>query len=427
MATRRWCLARALLWDLGILLLVLLTELAHGIPEATPEEMGMDAAILGQMIAELEQLTAAGRIPGATVLISRRGRLVFKANVGFEREDMLFQIFSMSKVVVTVALFTLVQDGLVDLDDPIDKFIPEIRGSPRRVIEDRYSKPYWYKMKPTTQNMTVHHLLTHTAGLTYGWTNTTVDELYRRSFTKQYLTRSGTLENLILAILELPLLAEPGDLWYYSLSFDALGYILQRITGMPIDAVLDERVFKPLGMVDTGFYVPEDKRHRLAPMLDLTQPGSVISRIHKYIASDVFQDPVLKLPGTGLVTTPQDFFRLTQMLYNGGELGGRRFVRQDLVERIFQDQLPDKLKPYEINYEKKYNHGYSYGAQIQLVESSLAPKVSALAQGHETTVRAHVRPALTRPSSVLLRKHACTGRGVLGRARMHQIHDISRA
>jgi CubicO group peptidase (beta-lactamase class C family) len=159
------------------------------------------------------------------------------------------------------------------------------------------------------------------------------------------------------------------------LGFDVAGYLIEKISGMPIDKYLQERVFEPLGMTDTGFFVPKDKANRLAPFLDLTQPGSYASRIHKYIASDLFEDPILKLPGTGLITTPQDFFRFTQMLYNGGELDGLRLVRKDLVENIFVDQLTKDLKPYEINYEKKYNHGYTFGAQIQLVESSLAPKV----------------------------------------------------
>jgi CubicO group peptidase (beta-lactamase class C family) len=349
--------------------------IVNGIPHATPEDMDMDSTILEQMTAELEQLTAEKRIPGATVLISRRGKLVFQRNVGFEQEKMLFQIFSMSKVVISVGLFLLIQEGSIELMDPIDKFIPELQGKKRRIIQDRYSKPYYYKTEPAENNITVRHLLTQTAGLSYGWTNTTVDELYRTSFAKQYLMRRGTLENLILAVLDLPLLAEPGKLWWYGLGFDVAGYLIEKISGMPIDKYLQERVFEPLGMTDTGFFVPKDKANRLAPFLDLTQPGSYASRIHKYIASDLFEDPILKLPGTGLITTPQDFFRFTQMLYNGGELDGLRLVRKDLVENIFVDQLTKDLKPYEINYEKKYNHGYTFGAQIQLVESSLAPKV----------------------------------------------------
>lgn len=347
----------------------------HEIPQATPEEMDMDSAILERMSTELEQLLTEKRIPGATILISRRGKLVFQKNIGFEQDNMLFQIFSMSKVVIAAALSLLIQEGFVDLEDPIEKFIPELREKKRKVIQDRYSKPYWYRAEQAENDITVRHLLTQTSGLSYGWTNTTVDELYRNSYAKQYLTRSGTLESLILSVLDLPLLAEPGKLWWYGLSFDVVGCVIEKISGMSIDKFLHERVFEPLGMTDTGFYVPKEKAHRLAPFLDLTQPGSYVSRIHKYIASDLFEDPKLKLPGTGLITTPQDFFRFTQMLYNGGELSGRRFLRKDLVEFFFMDQLSEDLKPYEINYEKKYNHGYTFGAQIQLVESSIAPKV----------------------------------------------------
>lgn len=352
---------------------VLLPTLAAAFDMATPESMNMDRAVLNDLTATLQNLTDHHFIPGATVMVARRGRLVYQATVGYPRDDMIFRIYSMTKPITTAAVLLLVQAGKLRLDDPICQYIPAFANA--RVITGPNPRPNYFQSVPARSPITVHHLLTHTAGLVYGYSNTTVDALYRRDLLPTWFAKDATLEQFIARLARHPLLFHPGTHCWYSGSFDVLGYLVEVISGMPFDEFLRTQVLLPLGMVDTDFWVPPDKAHRLADLMFMngTSTPSVKAPEWGFAGNNYKVNPTLKLGGSGMVSTAQDYMRFLLFLYNGGMHAGKRVLRADLVERFFQNALPE-LHPFEANRVQHRNLSFTYGPQLQLIETEASPK-----------------------------------------------------
>ena len=284
-----------------------------------------------------------GLFAGTRMTVLRRGEVVHDSTLGYADEargqrmedDAIFRIYSMTKPITSVAFMMLVEEGLVALDDPVHRHIPEWRdlGVYQAGIEGA-----WQTAR-TAQPMRCIDLLRHTSGLTYGFQNrTNVDAAYRKLKVGDFATEGG-LEGMMAQLARLPLEFSPGAAWNYSVSTDVLGYIVEKVSGLPFDQFLQQRLCGPLKMDDTGFFVPPDKRDRFTSCYALTPSGRTILQ-DDVAKSSYFTDPPLKSGGGGLVSTAQDYMRFARMLLNGGELDGARILSPKTVRLMTMNHLP---------------------------------------------------------------------------------------
>jgi CubicO group peptidase (beta-lactamase class C family) len=318
---------------------------------------------------------ATGKLPGALLQVWRRGELALNSVQGMadrERqvplaEDSIFRIYSMTKPITSVAFMMLVEECKVALDDPVSKFIPawEHLG----VHASGFMESF--QTRPVTRPMRMVDLLRHTSGLTYGFhQNTNVDAAYRRLKLGD-VTTQGTLDEMIEKLAGVPLEFSPGEAWNYSVSTDVLGYLVGKISGMPFETFLKERIFDPLGMVDTAFYVPEEKAHRFCACYAVGSLGSnVVSDRAPVLQDDPRTSPYLKLPsfisgGGGLLSTAADYLRFARMLLQGGELDGVRLLGPKTLALMTANHLPggadiSSLSPRSMFSEAAYD-GVGFG------------------------------------------------------------------
>ena len=256
--------------------------------------------------------------------------------------DTVFRVYSMTKPITSVALMTLYEEGRFQLDDPVARFIPELGGL--RVWED--GTPLSFRTCYPERDMTVRDLLTHTAGFTAGFMGRhPLDALYRSRGVEggaALLQGDGApardLAEMVSRLADLPLLFSPGSRWSYSVATDVCGHLIERLTGQRFDEVLVERVFDPLGMVDTGFWVRPDQADRLAALYGA--PGGRLVEIDAPATSSFRTEPGFLSGGGGLVSTAADYLRFAQMLLNGGELDGRRVLGRKTVDYMTTNHLP---------------------------------------------------------------------------------------
>jgi len=321
-------------------------------PPVAPEKVGLSSERLARLGRAIDEEVARGNTPGAVVLVARRGKVAYFESFGFADQakgvrmpkDAIFRIYSMTKPLVSVAAMTLVEEGKLQLTDPVSRWIPELKGmkvaAPR---VDPAGGETTYAIVPAEREMTVHDLLRHTSGLTYP------DPIYGASVAaRESYAKAGVGESRLDARLTASewtqrvsavLLAhQPGSAWTYGISTDVLGRVLEAVTGQRLADVVAERVLRPLGMVDTGFFVPEAKRARLAEALPVDPAtGKPIALI------DVTQAPGNDLGGAGAVSTARDYFRFCQMLLQGGRLDGVRVLSRTTVAWMTSDHLGDRI------------------------------------------------------------------------------------
>ena len=308
------------------------------------ESVGMS----GERLARIDRYIAAkyldtGKLPCAQTLVWRGGELVHSSVLGMAdpergealREDSIFRIYSMTKPITSVAFMMLVEEGLVALDDPVHRYIPEWRNL--GVYET--GLPGAWQTRRTDQPMRCIDLLRHTSGLTYGFQNrTSVDAAYRKAKVGDFDSQGG-LAGMMAQLATLPLEFSPGSAWNYSVSTDVLGYLVEKISGLPFDRFLKERIFDPLKMQDTGFFAPEDKRGRFTSCYALSPAGRVELQDDR-TTSPYLADPALKSGGGGLVGTAADYLRFARMLLNGGELDGARLLSPKTIRLMTLNHLP---------------------------------------------------------------------------------------
>ncbi len=317
-----------------------------------PEAIGLSSERLGRIAPFLdERYIQTGKLPCAQVQVWRRGKLALDATLGLadrERDrplesDAIFRIYSMTKPVTSVAFMMLVEQGLVSLDDPVAKFIPEWAGL---TVFAAGTDAGWAGTPPSRPMLMVD-LLRHTSGLTYGFQmQGNVDAAYRKLKVAEDL-RFGTLQEFIEKLARIPLVFSPGDAWNYSVSTDVLGYLVEKISGVPFATWLEENIFGPLGMVDTGFVVPAEKKHRLTACYAAGVLGSkAVKPGLPALQDDPETSPYLAptdFPsgGGGLVSTAADYMRFARMLLNGGELDGARLLGPKTMKLMTANHLPD--------------------------------------------------------------------------------------
>ncbi len=307
----------------------------HDLPTASAESVGMSTQRLARLSAGMKELVDSGRLAGVVTMVSRHGKVVefdaagkrdIAANAPMQK-DSIFRIYSMSKPITGVAMMILFEDGKWQLNDPVAKYIPEFAKLKVYTTEANGN----IVMKDQNHPVTMRELMSHSGGFTYGFfSQTAVDKLQVEA---DLLNPDNTLDEFIKRVAKLPLNSQPGTEWHYSISVDIQGYIVQKLSGMPFEEFLEKRIFKPLGMTDTAFYVPKDKLNRFAEFYSYDNNGKLRAvGVREGLNHDFAAKPALSSGGGGLVSTANDYMRFCQMLLNSGQLDGVRILSPLTVE-----------------------------------------------------------------------------------------------
>jgi CubicO group peptidase (beta-lactamase class C family) len=319
--------------------------------EGTASGSGMSDERLARIDQMLKLAIENREIPGAVALVARNGKIVYHKAFGWAdqetgrelKQDDIFRIASQSKAITSTAVMMLWEEGKFRLDDPISKYIPEFKDP--RVLDSFNEKDSSYTTVPADREITIRHLLTHTSGIGYGMIDG--DERFRKIYQKAgitdlYTTGPVTIQENVRKLARLPLHHHPGDRYTYSEGLDVLGYFIELMSGMPFDQFLRTRIFDPLGMDDTWFYLPPSKKERLVPVQVLEEGKWV-----RYPTT--FYDPDYPIKGAqtffsggaGLSSTARDYAAFLQMYLNNGELNGIRILSRTTVQLIMTNQIGD--------------------------------------------------------------------------------------
>ena len=319
-----------------------------------------------------DRYVGPGRLPGVQFQLARRGELVHHTVLGMadiERgtplaDDAVYRIYSMTKPVTCVALMTLVEEGLIALDDPVAKHIPAFADL---AVFTAGVEPE-FLTKPPARPMQVVDLMRHTSGLTYSFQNrTNVDAAYRKLDLEAFFGNLD-LEGMIGTLSRLPLEFSPGEAWNYSVSTDVVGYLVQKLAGKPLGQVLQERIFGPLKMADTGFFVAEDQKARFTACYEPARGGLKLQDDPQ--TSPFLGPPTLESGGGGLVSTAADYMRFAQMLLRGGELEGARILAPMTLRLMTANHLPGGRDLTEFSrslFSESTNAGVGYGLGMAVV------------------------------------------------------------
>ncbi len=312
--------------------LVALPVMGGSVPTAKPEEIGMSADRLRRVHESIQRHVDAGAISGAVTLVSRRGKIAhFEAHGLMDIEskkpmatDTIFRLASMSKPVTGVAVMMLVEEGKLRLNDPVSKFIPQLKEM--KVAVARGAAPQFYVV-PAEREITIRDLLTHTSGLgSAGITSQVVAKLM------QARQPADTLADFTSKLGEVPLEFQPGSLWRYSgrLGIDLLGRVVEVVSGLTFDQFLKQRLFEPLGMKDTSFFVEPGRRGRLVTLYQRGKDG----KLEKNPNQEALMSETYFSGAGGLTSTAEDYLQFAQMLVNGGQLNGKRYLGPRTVELL---------------------------------------------------------------------------------------------
>ncbi len=351
---------------LSLVLLAASTVPAEPLPSATPDSVGLATAPLSEVDAQMRSYVDDGKLAGIVMLVARNGKVAHAGVYGHMdiesrqamRRDALFRIYSMTKPITGVALMTLYDDGRFQLDDPVAKFLPgfaEVKvfaGGEGNAI----------KLVNVKRPVTIRDLMCHTAGLAYGISSATpVDTMYTEA---KLLDRALDLDSMIERLVKIPLAAQPGEKWMYSIAVDVQGKLIEILSGKKLDEFFSERVFKPLAMPDTAFHVPADKLDRLA--VNYGMKDGQLSPLDGSKTSQYATKPALLSGGGGLVSTADDYLRFAQMMLNRGELDGARVLRAETVDLMTRNHLADELVPIRLGPLPMPNMGFGLDVAVRV-------------------------------------------------------------
>ena len=313
------------------------------IETVSPESVGLSRIRLNRIPEHLKGYVDDGRIPGYLVLVARRGQPAYLNRYGLRdveaqtpvEEDTIFRIYSMTKPITSVALMTLYERGLFQLDTPVSVFIPAFKHL--EVFESGDAQQY--RTTTAEREVTMRDLLTHTAGFTYGFMNVhPVDALYRAQGVEGSSSK-GSLHDMVRKLSTLPLLFSPGTRWSYSVATDVLGYLVELLSGQSLATYFSENIWEPLGMRDTAFAVADEDVPRLAANYEYQKGGFRL--IDSPTKSRYRGQPTFLSGGGGLVSTASDYLKFLLMLRNRGVLNGERLLSRKTVELMTVNHLPD--------------------------------------------------------------------------------------
>ena len=336
---------------------------AAEIPQGDPVKMGFSAEGLAKIQPAMQALVDSGKFAGVLTMIARKGKIVHFETAGLRdresnkpmTEDTLFRIYSMTKPVTSVAIMMLYEEGKLKMDDPVSKFIPEFAQT-KVYTGGGTENPV---LVPLKREITIANLLSHTSGLTYGiFGQTSVDTLYRIANLYSFNSNAKYAQK----VAQLPLRFQPGTRWLYSVATDILGSVVEVASGMSLGEFFSQRIFVPLEMVDTSFYVPEEKRDRLAKVYGKGDEGKLEARS---LRSNTRRD-ARESGGGGLVSTARDYLRFSQMLLNGGELYGARILKPETIQLMTANHLPETAR---YRHRQRKSDGFGYGFSVIVDET----------------------------------------------------------
>lgn len=320
------------------------------------QSVGISEDSLNVATKRLHKYVDEGKLPGTYVKIIKDGKVVYDDKYGFIdidkekpiEENSLYRIFSMTKPITAVAIMTLYDQGKLNLDDKVSKYIPEFLDT--KVYKELNGK---HSFEPQKTPLTIRHLLTHTSGIPYGWESSYTDSIYNA---RQHMRKDWTLEEMTRDIATIPLKFQPGTKYNYGLGIDVAGYIVEVVSGKKLNHYFKSVIFDPLKMNDTRFYIPEEKKEQLSELYTMNENGKLV------IVSDpnmeknfgAAEPPKLLLGGAGLISTLNDYETFCRMLLNKGELNGKRILSEKATEIIITNQYPKEMKS-----NSKMGHGLS--------------------------------------------------------------------
>ena len=348
---------------------------AGELPQATPKDVGLSAAKLERVKNLVQSAVDKNQTAGAIVLIARQGKVAYlqtfgRLNARADKpmpQDAIFRIHSMTKPITTAAALLLYEEGKFKLDDPVSTYLPELKGL--RVHTGKGDETVEAK-----HEMTIRDLMRHTSGLTYGMPNgTAVDKMY---LAKGIDGPDLSLAEMVTTLGKLPLQDQPGTRFHYSISTDVLARLIEILSRKPIDEFLQDRIFRPLDMRDTGFIVPDDKLSRFAASHRSGDKG-VLEVVDDPATSRYRTRRKYLSGGGGLVSTARDYARFCQMLLNGGELQGVRLLRSETVKEMTRNQLPIEALPMRLGGFPLPGTGFGLGVSVRLDTRSSTPDPAA--------------------------------------------------
>src|ERR1700720_1907339 len=315
---------------------------AMEIPETRPEAVGFSSERLGKLDTSMKSLVDSKKLAGMVTVLARHGKIVEERTYGYAdvasqkpmQKDTIVRIYSMTKPITGIAMMMLYEEGKWKPSDPIARYIPEFRDLKVYSGVDKDGKPTFDKPGHAP---TMGELMSHSAGFTYGvFGSTPVDKMYQEA----QLLNAPSLQEFIDRVSKLPLVYQPGEGWVYSVSVDIQGYLVEKLSGKSFPDFLRERIFLPLGMKDTGFFVPAEKLDRVASVYQ----GDANASAAMPKDPGISQPPGMPSGGGGLYSTAGDYLRFAQMVLNGGELNGVRLVAPSSIELMRTNHVSDEGK-----------------------------------------------------------------------------------
>lgn len=382
---------------------------------ASPESVGMSKAALDRIDAHLKnRYIDAGRFPGTHLLVYRRGKIAHSTVQGLAdverkapvKDDTIYRIYSMTKPLTSVAFMMLVEEGLVAIDEPVAKYIPEWKNLGVFVAGTSPA----FLTRPPARPMLIVDLLRHTSGLTYGFQQrSNVDAAYRAEKIGE-VEKAGTLQTMIESLAKIPLEFSPGEAWNYSVATDVLGYLIGKISGMPFEQFLKARILDPLGMTDTDFHVPASKAHRFAACYNADPSGGFTFHAGQRREGLTLQDDPTKSSflsppsfisgGGGLCSTMADYLTFCRALLNGGELGGVRLIGPKTLALMTSNHIPGGQSLPEVSRslfsEAAYNgigFGLGFAVTMRPAETLIAGSPGEYNWGGAATTSFFIDPA----------------------------------
>ena len=347
---------------------------AQPLPLSEAKASGLSSSKLSHLDKHFAQYVESGKLPGVVLAVARYGKLAHFSQMGFQdidaqthiSEDTIFRIASMTKIVTSVAVLMLHEEGHFLLSDPISRYIPELANM--RVLKDLQVYPG--DTAPANREITIHDLLLHTSGLGMQ-SSIGVGRAYAEAMNDPALSLKDKMKNLG----KLPLLYQPGSQWRYSMATTVLGYLVEVVSGVPFEDFLDDRIFDPLGMVDTGFYVPQEKSDRVISVYRVNETDG-LSRVREGLGAHESSPPNAPSGAGGLFSTVNDYLRFSQMLLNGGHLDETHILGKKTVALMTTNHLPKSISLPD-SFGRNYGlAGYGFGLGVRVRTDVAASKLA---------------------------------------------------
>ena len=384
-----------------VVLTFVIFQSAGAQPIVRPENQGLSTERLERISPVMQGFVDQGLVPGMSVTVARHGQVVFSERYGYMdiesqtplSEDAIYRIYSMSKAITGVAVMMLLEEGRFLLDDPISKYIPAFKDMKVFVRET----PQGIDLEAARREITVRDLLSHASGLGYGWGNDPVSRLYQNI---QPMDPSLTLEQAVTKLASLPLYFQPGTDWRYSTSIDVIGRLIEVTSDKTLETFFQERIFEPLGMRDTGFFLVPEHTSRLTTLYTYNESGELVP--DRSISRYQRHENRLLSGGGGLLSTEADYLRFVLMLANGGVYNNVRLLSPKTIQLMSLDHLAEGI---ELPWFKLKGHGYGLSVSV-LRDLSKSPSMGSLGDfGWDGAASTFFRVDLKTGIAILLMTH----------------------